>query len=704
MRRPFALAVYPLLALGLCLVGCPADDDKHALLPTDDATITEQDAGISSDDTGPVEDSGVPDVSAPDVADAEPTPDQGAEDVPPAPDTADCGGCDDQNACTVDHCKDGECVYEPSHSPECAPSVHFTYPPRGGIFGYSESVLVEGEAKSPSGSDSKLLVNGDETATDPNGLFSTGVVGPQHGINTLSAEVTDASGQGRAVQSFLMGEGFYNTTSGNPKDALVNNGLVTFLGADLWDDDDLDDVDDVATVAHLVLQSLDVAALLPQPLTPAGEEPGIGWCEWTIFITEVTYDVYNVDVAPKAGGALLSGSLSNLVIGFDAKAPDFGCPDAIGTATAAVVTLGAFVTISLGDDFKPKVGVADGDVDVVIGPLTFDITGGFASGLEWLLNWFNSSVSGWIETAVEGALVSKVSPLVAELINGVSVFAQAFEIPPLMDLTAPVTATIGVVPSHIQLSQDGAVIGVAASLTAVAGPDDLDATGSLARNGCFGGEESPLQVPTNAHIAIAIHDDLLNQGLFAAWWSGLLHVKVDPSVLETLKVELPVDDLSAEVELLLPPILTSCTPNGTTQLQLGDLKVSASFNLNGAPASLTAFASGAFEVDLDAAPAEGATVELTFGVSSVVNLEFEILETTGAIEGAKDVTQLLLSNIVEDVVVNSLSAGVFQSFPVPTFDISTIIPGIPEATTLTFVPHELVRQGGYIVLNGTVVE
>ena len=700
MRRVLTLAVC------LSLVGCPADEDKNSLLPGDDVTFTEQDAGPIVDDTGtePLKDSGTPDTSIPDMTDTEPTPDEGAEDVPPAPDTADCGGCDDDNHCTVDHCKEGECVYEPSHSPECAPAVHFTYPPRGTIFGYSESVLVEGETTSPSGSDSTLLVNGAETDTEANGSFSTGVFGPQHGINTLSAEVTDASGQGRAVQSFLMGEGFYNTTSGDPKDALVTNGLVTFLGADLWDDDDLDDVDDVATVAHLVLDSLDVVALLPQPLTPAGMEPGIGWCEWTIFITEVSYDVYNVDVAPKPGGALVSGSLSNLVIGFDAKAPGFGCPDAIGTATAAVVTLGAFVTISLGPDNKPLVGVAEGDVDVVIGPLTFDITGGFASGLDWLLNWFDSSVAGWIESAVEGALVSKVSPLIAELINGVSVFAQTFEIPPLMDLTAPVTATIGVVPSHIQLSHNGAVIGVAASLTAAAGPDDLDPTGSIARNGCFGGDEPSLQVPTNEHIAIAIHDDLLNQGLFAAWWSGLLHVKVEPSVLEKLKVEFPVDELSTEVELLLPPVLTNCTPNGKTQLQLGDLKVSASFMLSGAPASLTAFASGAFEVDLDAAAAEGATVELTFGVSSVVDLDFEILETTGAIEGAKDVIQLLLSNIVEDVVVNSLSAGVFQSFPVPTFDISTIIPGIPEATSLTFVPYELVRQGGYIVLNGSVVE
>ncbi|MFT7624114.1 MAG: hypothetical protein ACI9WU_003300, partial [Myxococcota bacterium] len=277
------------------------------------------------------------------------------------------------------------------------------------------------------------------------------------------------------------------------------------------------------------------------------------------------------------------------------------------------------------------------------------------------------------------------------------------EIPPFLGGTTAVPVNIAVAPSYLQLDEDGATIGLALSGTT---PKliDYDSPGSLARNGCFEDDEQPIALPKDAHVAIALHDDLFNQGFFAAWWGGILNVTIDAALLETLELDLPVEGLEVTIAPMLPPVLTSCTPNGKTRLQLGDVEVAASFEFNGGPAYVRAFVSGSFEVDVEVKAAEGATVEISFGVTDVTALDFEIVETTGAIEGAKNLLQLILTQIIEDVVVEQLAGGVFKNFPVPVFDLSTLIPGLPAQTVLTFDPGALHRDEGYIVLNGTVVD
>ena len=711
-------AVGVLVVLSACLIALGCGDDELPVTTgspttgnttadastggTDPGTTTGgiQDATTGTTDpgtTGGTDDAGTTG-SDPGGTGEDPGGTTGGEDV------EDTCNCNDGNPCTKDKCDDaGNCTHEPSTGAECAPTIKLTYPGRATTWGYTPTIAVEGEVTSPLGEVSKLTVNGIDVQANGNSFGMT-LPETQHGVNILSAQVTDAAGQATAVQSFLMGEGFYPVHESPSTDTLVTKGLVVYMGKSLWDDDDLTDVDDVATLAHLVLDNLDVGALIPQPLTSEGEEPGIGWCEWTVFVYDVTFDVYSVDVKPAPGGVFLSGTLTNLVIDFDAKAPDFLCPDAIGTATAATVTLGAFASIWLDANGKPQVVVADGDVDAVLGPLVFDITGGIVSGLDFILNWFDSQIAGWIELAVEDALVNSVSPMIGQLIDGVGTFVQGFEIPALLGITPAVQVEVAVEPSYIFLDNSGATIGLAISATTPGGISGVQAYGSLARNGCFDGDEPSLQIPKDSHVAVALHDDLLNQALFAAWWGGLLDVDIDVDKLADIQLDLPIDGLKVAVKNFLPPVMTSCTPNGKTQVQLGDVRIVASFDFNGAPASVEAFVSAAFEIELDVAAAPGSTVDITFGVSKPVALDFEIVSTTGSLDGAKNLLQIILTNVVEDVVLKSLSEGIFKSFPVPSFDLSTVIPGVPADTVLAFDPTDLKRLGGYVVLNGTVVD
>ena len=87
-----------------------------------------------------------------------------------------------------------------------------------------------------------------------------------------------------------------------------------------------------------------------------------------------------------------------------------------------------------------------------------------------------------------------------------------------------------------------------------------------------------------------------------------------------------------------------------------------------------------------------------------VVLEFEVIDATGSAEGAKNLLELILKNVVRDLVVGSLSDGIFQNFPIPQFDLSSFIVGLPSETVLAFDPTELTRNGGYTVLTGGVIE
>ncbi|MFT7623141.1 MAG: hypothetical protein ACI9WU_002318, partial [Myxococcota bacterium] len=430
MRVVDACSVLPVaLALaGLLGMACSADDSPvDSLVPTTTDTGGETTGAAAGTDTGGEDTTGDTTGGATTTTDGGTTsPDGGAATTDTTGDDTnatdggnDCGDCDDANPCTQDKCKDGQCVHSPDSGPGCAPTVVIHSPDRGVTMSYADSVAVDGEFATTHGQLQEFIFNGASLAVGGSGPFEVTIPFPDHGMNFVSAEVIDPSGQGRAVRSFLMGEGFYDTTSGAVTETLVTNGLLAYLGRDLWDDDDLTDVDDVATVAHLVLASLDVASLIPQPLTPAGEEPSFGWCEWTIVVSDIEFEVYNLDVKPAQGGVFMAGSLANLVVHFDAQAPDFACPDAIGSASTAIVTLGAFVSVWLDDAGKVQVFVDEDDIDVVLGPLVFDITGGVASSLDWLLNWFDTSVAGWIELGVETALTDQVAPMIGTLLDSV---------------------------------------------------------------------------------------------------------------------------------------------------------------------------------------------------------------------------------------------------------------------------------------------
>ncbi len=127
------------------------------------------------------------------------------------------------------------------------------------------------------------------------------------------------------------------------------------------------------------------------------------------------------------------------------------------------------------------------------------------------------------------------------------------------------------------------------------------------------------------------------------------------------------------------------------------------FEVNGQPASVDAWVSAAVEVDLEAEAAPDATVSFTFGVVRLISSGFQVLATTGPLEGAEALIEAVLHEVVTGLIADTLSGGVFHSFPVPHLDLGGYIPGLPAGTIVSFDPNAVGRKDGYVMLTGKAV-
>ena len=77
----------------------------------------------------------------------------------------------------------------------------------------------------------------------------------------------------------------------------------------------------------------------------------------------------------------MSIALKDIVVAFEAIAPDLGCPDAIGTATIESVTVDTSLAIALAGTGAILVDVPE--LEVQITEPVLDITDGFTAFFDW---------------------------------------------------------------------------------------------------------------------------------------------------------------------------------------------------------------------------------------------------------------------------------------------------------------------------------
>lgn len=355
--------------------------------------------------------------------------------------------CDDEDECTEDKCEDGECVNSWLKTPECTIFVTIYSPARGTTLWDDKVVYVTGSVASQGVAITEADLNGYPITVDEDGDF-TAITEAGVGLNILLVKVEDAQGRkGRAVRSYLYGEGIQ--PPGTPDDVnTIAAGSLVWLGQQVFDDDDTGDLDDVTTLAWTILSNYDINQFIPHPLLHEGEDPNFAWCEWEVDVDNVLYDVGPLDITTVDGGIALSANLTDLSAEFSAVAS--WCPDAIGFIYADTVTIDAVIMIGLNASGAFDLEMTS--VDVEISGISVDIVEGTGAYFDWLVNWFDGTISDLIEENLDIWLPESLIPMIDELLTGFTSYDVEIPIPTIPGVSAGTPLSLSVWPSALDFT------------------------------------------------------------------------------------------------------------------------------------------------------------------------------------------------------------------------------------------------------------
>lgn len=321
-----------------------------------------------------------------------------------------------------------------------------------------------------------------------------------------------------------------------------------------------------------------------------------------------------------------------------------------------------------------------------------------------------------IANAAGQILPALVNPLIADLVG--PILSGLFDLL-VIDTTLPIPNLLGgptldlgfyTELSTVDFTDDGGTVGLSAGLHSEFGIDlpslgmegDLheeNPLGAIVRNDCLGLSESELVWTWDPSIGIGVKTDVLNAAFFAAWWTGLLNAPLDLSALGGGGLPIPIDNLSIELEWLLPPMLNDCS-KGPMRAQIGDLYVKLTGNALGFPIEVEMYTDltiGVEFVSYDGGEGGPSGLSLRFGAITDSDVEVAYLDD-GGLGSLFDVRVILES--LPDLIGGFISGQEFGPFELPATDLSSIIPGVPAGTSLGLGNLQVKPIAGYAILGG----
>ena len=600
--------------------------------------------------------------------------------------------CDDNNECTKEIClAGGGCQHIPINSFECRPQIFIIYPPRGAMIYGPSDVFVTGYVTSGGQGLAEFFINGFPVVTHPTSGAFTFQMKPEVGMNSIQAIATSKlGGQDKAVRAFAWSTKFI------PPGQTLPSGLGIWLSQQVWDDNNTSDIDDIATVFTLLLESFDLAALVPNPLTSTSALQ----CKFTVYAQPVFIGNPSVDIKPINQALQVTVSYPNLYVGLDVDASGFLCPGLSGNVTADKVQ----VTIDLVAGYAPN------------GSLTFDLANPKVDiqGLDveidgilgFLFNWIIDLFEGTISDQIEATVLGQFANIPLDLASALQALAitQQFELPSLIGDAPPAVLELTTSLSAADFDQFGGFFELGSSMKAIGGQTVPYLTlGSLGRDKCGKlGEPDFFDYLMQNELEIAFKDDLINQMLHAAWYAGAFEIPLPKSLLGDVDTsQYGVEILDLSLSFLLPPILSSCNYDDKLKLGIGDMRVKASLNLFGQPLELEAYASAVIEAQIEVIESvDGNTIGIT--LSEIGLFEVEVEDVNAGFEGAQGAVEDLIGSFLGPNIFDSLGASALSGIPLPEIPLDGFSDAIPKGTTLKLELTKAYRLGGRTVMAGNV--
>lgn len=576
------------------------------------------------------------------------------------------------------------------------PLLSIVFPERGMTLTGKPSVTLRGYVGDDETGIAEIFVN-DKNAINgikPDGTFAYLLTPIKQGLNTVKVKVTNGAGiTTETGLGFYFSSVYYPASATDAEASLVAQGARTFLGRDFIDDGDHSPPpDDLATLIEMMLTSLDIGALLPNPVAEAGpykvllSNLGFGKPTTNLHLFDGGINVY-IQIPDFRIDVTAEGTC-NFIIDW--------CPDVSGRVSSSNII--AVTDVLIWMDGNGQIQVKTQEVQVALQGLDVDIDGLIGDLLGWLIDLLVDTFTNAIEQAIVDQIGTLIDETLGDLLNEFQI-DETFEIPALLG-GKPSAISLLTKPSHLAVEPEGIWLDMAATLYASKGVS-RNPLGSIGRGNCLApGTPPTFELPWNSEVSLAAHDDLLNQALFAVWWGGTLNMKITAEDLgDTDLTEYGIENLNVDLDLLLPPILTDCPVPGKIQLQVGDLYLNAKMDFLYNPLDLGMFIQAAADVTLGLVEGEEGT-EVAITLDEIVLLDIEIVSINPDFPLDKETLMGLLEDQLIDDLLADVAGTELVSVAIPSIDLSSLMADLPPGTSLSIDLEDLYRELGFTVIQG----
>ncbi len=573
------------------------------------------------------------------------------------------------------------------------PTLVITHPNRAEtIQGNKPSVTVEGVALDTIAGVEKVLVNGIEANLEEDGSFSKIII-PDWGLNLLTVEAFDNTGAvTQIIQTFVFAEAYYPMEPDLPR---VPDAIKLWLSKEFIDDGvhNPTHINDIATILEVTLASLDLSSALQDTDVGGG---------YKVVFSDLNFNPPKVKLTPIEGGLDLEARIKNLYVGVKLKGEckvlgiDL-CPDFSGSISIEEVLVDSNMMISA-EEGNLETGLEQ--VDVSLGYVDLDINGILGWLFDWLIDFIVNIFTNEIEALFKNEIEDELSDQIEDILQELAI-TETFEIDGLLPGMPTTNLTFDTNIYSASFDKHGGRIGLGGRfLTSKKVPWKID--GSIARGTCLQGFPVNWQLPGEVNFEVGLFDDFLNLALTSLWSSGALSLSLDQDSLGGDGLDLaglPVDELTLDIDFLLPPIINGCESDTLLYLQMGDLFLNAelfSLLFDGGVGKIGAYVTLELSAEIFTTETDDGTA-ISIIINGLESIHFHWEYVPIEFEGSEDILEDLIKSALIDQMLENLTGEALVDFVVPAFDLGDLG---GDGVTIFPIIEELTRGGGHTLVQG----
>lgn len=569
------------------------------------------------------------------------------------------------------------------------PLITITSPDRGFVGNGLKTVVLSGTVSDNLGTVSLLELNGEAFTLPAEGGPFEITVPLAYGITSLSARAVDPYGNEHTVtRAALWSSLWYTLNPASYATDRVNDGIVAELSQT--------GLDQLAGVLNAVVAGGDLAAVLG---SSGFKTPCIGG-DCTLVVKSLTMSSGNVKLTLIDGGLRVDMLLTGLDITMTLTTPQ---APFLPPFDIVVQADSLSLKMDLGLAVKDGLVVANASSPKLnIGDLTVGFFQQFnVKVLDDLANGFIDYIEPALVGIVETVFVFLAEGLIEDLINGLAdsiAIDTELEIPALAEGLNANVIHLESRPSDMEFTSEWMRIDLDALANAATPVPPHPVDGSVRYESC--GPIGSVPAPPESPLVAGLHEDFINQLLFAIWQGGTLSIDMGPESASAFDLgQFGIDLQSVRVEPYLPLIFSTC--GGDKRVQIGDLFLDTTLDMFGTPSHIGLWIQAEAVVDvIPSTSATGATV-LSFDIGTFDPMVLEVVTNEGIFEGDDAGLVDLIGGQLLPLLIEKL-AGDSLAFELPTIDLGDLISGLPAGSVIDLKLGSIGKSGAFLTLGASL--